>query len=116
MTPETLQFNAEEETLVIVLADSALIGCGYLKETVDSIYLGKLAVQAAYRKRGVLTKIVNIAVDVARRQSKPCLSLETRIELTENHRTFEALGFVKTAENSHFGYNRPTRITMTRRL
>ncbi len=44
----------------------------------------------------------------------PLLELEVRIELVENHVLFARLGFVKTAENAHAGYNRPTSITMQR--
>ncbi len=44
------------------------------------------------------------------------LELETRIELTENHDTFAALGFVKIAEHAHDGYDHPTFITMRKPL
>jgi phosphinothricin acetyltransferase len=40
------------------------------------------------------------------------LELETRIELTENHATFARMGFIKTAETAHPGYERPTSIKM----
>ena len=43
---------------------------------------------------------------------KRFLELQTRIELTENHATFGALGFKKIAETAHPGYSRPTSITM----
>ena len=42
--------------------------------------------------------------------------METRIELTENHATFARLGFVKTAETAHPGYDGPTSITMSRSI
>ena len=42
--------------------------------------------------------------------------LDTRIELTENHATFAALGFTKIAERAHDGYERPTFITMRKTL
>ena len=44
------------------------------------------------------------------------LELETRIELTENHETFAALGFVKVSEGAHPGYDRTTFITMRKTL
>ena len=40
------------------------------------------------------------------------LELQTRIELTENQATFGRMGFVKTAETAHEGFDRPTSITM----
>src|SRR6185295_4788841 len=47
---------------------------------------------------------------------KPAMELDTRIELVENHKTFAAFGFVKTAERSHAGYTRATFITMQKAL
>ncbi|MFN7434077.1 MAG: N-acetyltransferase, partial [Betaproteobacteria bacterium] len=45
---------------------------------------------------------------------RTALELQTRIELTENHATFAALGFAKVAETAHPGYARPTSITLRR--
>ena len=116
MSPAALCEKANEETLVIVLDGGALIGCGYLKVTAHMIYLGKLAVRPTHRKRGILRKMIEIAVDMARDEGKSSLELETRIELVENHNTFAALGFTKSAENRHEGFDRTTSITMTRRV
>ena len=44
----------------------------------------------------------------------PVLELQTRVELTENHATFRALGFVEVARTAHPGYDRPTSITFRR--
>ena len=41
---------------------------------------------------------------------------DTRIELTENHATFAAMGFVRSGEHCHEGYDRPTFVTMRKRL
>lgn len=52
----------------------------------------------------------------ARALGFPRLELETRIELTENHRAFEKMGFHKTGETAHDGYAHPTSITMQKAL
>ncbi len=114
MTPDTLRKKADDEMLVVVLNDDQIVACGYLKETDETVYVGKLAVKQAFRKKGILRSILQIADDLARNRYKSGLELETRIELTENHKTFEALGFVKTGESSHDGYDRSTDITMKR--
>lgn len=116
MTPELLRRNADEQTLIVVLSDGELVGCGYLEETDDTIYVSKLAVKPAFRKQGILRSMVQIAENLARERKKAGLELETRIELVENHKTFAALGFVKTGESCHEGYDRPTSITMTKSL
>jgi ribosomal protein S18 acetylase RimI-like enzyme len=53
---------------------------------------------------------------LARETGRTAIELETRVELTENHRTFESLGFEKVSEHAHEGYDRPTYIRMRRFL
>lgn len=116
MSPETLREKSAEETLIIVWLDDVVMACGFLKETADAIYLGKLAVREDVRGRGILRKIMAAAEDIAKARSKQALELQTRVELTENHRTFAALGFVQTGTTAHAGYDRPTSITMRKAL
>jgi len=78
----------------------------------DCLYLGKLAVAKSARGQGLARTLVDLARAEAITAGLPCLRLETRIELVENHRTFEHLGFVKTGETAHDGFDRPTSITM----
>ena len=116
MTPDILREKARQETLVVVLGDDEIVACGFLRETQETIYIGKLAVKSAFRERGILRSMVNIAEQHACERRKAALELETRVELVENHKTFGALGFVKTGESSHAGYDRATSITMKKPL
>lgn len=116
MTPESLREKANEEILIVVLSAGDLVACGYLRETAETIYLGKLAVRAGYRRQGILRAIMKLAEEIARNRGKSALELQTRIELVENHETFKALGFVRTGETAHAGYDRPTSITMMKFL
>lgn len=112
MPPDVLAAKAREETLVIAIANGILIGCSYLSEREHAFYIGKLAVAPPFRRRGVLRALIEEADKLARQKSKPFLELQTRVELVENHRTFEALGFVKVGETAHPGFGRATSITM----
>jgi hypothetical protein len=97
--------------LILALEDRCLVGCAFAGLREDCVYVGKLAVDAAAgagawlagscRRRGV-----------ARAHGRRFVELEARIELTENHATFAALGFSKVAESAHPGFDRPTSITM----
>lgn len=116
MSPDDLRRKAAEEVLVLLKSRTAVVGCGFLKEKSDAIYLGKVAVRPAFRRGGGLKMIIGVAEGVARERRKSALELETRIELVENHYAFGALGFARTAENSHPGYDRPTYITMTKQV
>jgi hypothetical protein len=51
---------------------------------------------------------------MARELGRPVLELGTRVELTENHAAFAALGFREVARTAHAGYDRPTSVTMER--
>jgi GNAT superfamily N-acetyltransferase len=114
MTPDSLRAKAAEETLVTLWEGDALVGCGYLKDTGRSVYLGKLAVRADRRGRGLLRRIVAEADGMARALGRPVLALQTRVELTENHAAFAALGFREVGRTAHAGYDRPTSVTMER--
>jgi predicted GNAT superfamily acetyltransferase len=75
-----------------------------------------LAVAETARGRGVARAMFAAAEDLARQNGLAFLELQTRVELTENHATFAALGFQKVAETAHPGYNRPTSITLRKRV
>ena len=114
MTPATLRAKAAAETLVTLWRGDALVGCGFLADRGRSVYLGKIAIHPAHRRRGLLRRIVARADAMARRLGRPVLELQTRVELTENHVTFSRLGFAEVARTAHPGYDRPTSVTMER--
>jgi N-acetylglutamate synthase-like GNAT family acetyltransferase len=114
MDARQLEQKARDEVLIVALADQRLVGCAFAQLRPDCIYVGKLAVAAELRGRGVARRIFEAAEDLARAHARARLELETRIELIENHRTFAALGFAKVGESSHPGFERPTSITMRR--
>lgn len=112
MGVEALQAKAAREALIVATQDGQLAGCAFAALRGDCVYIGKVAVARAARGKGVARAMFDAAGQLARRHGRPWLELETRIELTENHATFAALGFAKVAETAHPGYDRPTSITM----
>lgn len=72
------------------------------------LYLGKLAVHPDAQRQGLARALINLAEQRARALSLSVLRLKTRVELVENHRSFERLGFSKFAAHSHPGFDRPT--------
>lgn len=112
MSVEDFRAKAADETLIVAMDGDRLLGCAFAALRDDCVYVGKVAVAAAARGRGVARALFEAAEDVARAHGRAWLELQTRIELVENHATFAGLGFVKTAETAHPGYTRPTAITM----
>jgi len=109
-----LQAKALRETLFLATEDGQLLGCAFADVRADCVYVGKLAVAERARGRGIARQLMSAADDLARAQGRDVLELQTRVELVENHRAFEALGFRTVAETAHPGYDRPTSVTMHR--
>ena len=82
----------------------------------DALYLGKFAIAPDARGKGIARRMLALAEDRARARGLPALELQTRVELTENHATFQALGFTEIARTAHEGYSRPTSITYRKAL
>jgi len=102
---------------LLVIADHTRpVACAFLTRRIDHLYIGKLAVLPGFRGKGFARQLIDDAAKRAAADGFRYLELETRIELTENHAAFAKLGFVKTAETSHPGFERPTSITMQRQL
>jgi len=116
LTPAAIREQAETGEVWQVVADGAPVACVFLTPRADCLYLGKLAVEPAWRGRGLARRLVETAAARARALDLPALELQTRIELVENHRTFAAMGFVRVGETAHPGYDRTTSITMRRPL
>ncbi|MBT9384742.1 GNAT family N-acetyltransferase [Pseudooceanicola sp. CBS1P-1] len=113
MQSEDLARAAETAELWILPGPLA---CMILTPRPDHLYLGKLAVDASARGRGLARWMIAHAATRAAALDLPALRLQTRIELTENHATFTRLGFTEIARTAHPGYDRPTSLTFERRI
>ena len=80
------------------------------------VYLGRLAVSPAWRRRGVARALVGAAEAEARARRLPRLLLGTRLVLDGNRRLFAGLGFRETALRSHPGHDEPTTVRMEKAL
>lgn len=103
---------------VWILADDtgAPRACVFLTPRPPALYLGKLAIASRDRRQGRAAALIALAESRARAQGLDFLELQTRIELTENHAAFRALGFSETGRTAHPGYNRPTSISFFKQL
>lgn len=111
-----LQAKADVEDLFLALRNETLIGCMFGTPKGHRYYVGKLAVDETARGYGVARQLIASAAQIAQSQGRAILELQTRVELVENHKAFQALGFEKTAETAHRGFDRPTSYTYQKRL
>lgn len=116
LTPQLLEEKSHEETLFLATDHDELVGCVFARAQAEALYVGKLAVRNDRQRNGVARRLLAAVEAHAHAIGARYLELETRIELTDNHKTFAALGFVKTGEHAHDGYDRPTFISMRKAL
>ena len=90
------------------------VACMTLTPRDGALYLGKMAVAADRRGQGLARRLADLACERAVIHSLPRVELQTRVELTENHAVFAALGFTQVARTTHPGYDHPTSITWQR--
>jgi len=90
------------------------VGCMVLTPRPQALYLGKLAVAPERHRQGLARALIAVAEARARALNLPVLELQTRVELTENHAAFAALGFAQSGSTAHDGFARPTALTFTK--
>ncbi len=117
LTPGSLAEKARAETLLLVRDDAGRpLACAFLEVGAGTARLGKIAVEPILQARGLGRALVDAAALLAAASGCAALELQTRVELTENHRVFAALGFSQVGETSHPGYARTTSLTFRRDL
>ena len=115
MTLASLAQDATEGELWVV-GDPVPVACMILTPKARTLYLGKLAVAESHRGQGLARALIDLALERAEDMDLPSVTLQTRVELTDNHATFHRLGFVETGRTAHEGYAHPTSITYRRML
>ena len=116
MNAAALAQKSRDETCLLARQNTGLWGCVFCAADGPDLGISKLAVDPAHQGRGVGRLLIAQAEAEARAFGHEALTLQTRIELTENHAAFARLGFIKTGETAHPGYDRSTSITMRKSL
>lgn len=104
----------QAETGEVWAMGSPAVACMFLTIKGDWLYLGKLAVAADQRGKGLARSLVEQAMIRAAALGLQGVELQTRVELTANHATFAALGFREVGRTAHPGFDRPTSVTFRR--
>lgn len=116
LTAQSMKADTDKGALLLAERAGDLVGCVFAQTKADALYIGKLAVRPGLQGAGIGKMLVDAARKEARRRGLGILELQTRIELVENHATFARMGFVKTGEEAHEGFDRPTSITMRAKI
>ncbi len=116
LTKDNIAEKAAKEILFFIRADDQLTGCAFADVREDCVYVGKVAIARDQQGQGIGRQLMEACEDLAREAGRAALEIQVRVELIENQRFFHKLGFIKTGETAHEGYDRPTSITMRKRI
>ncbi|MEZ5777368.1 MAG: GNAT family N-acetyltransferase [Paracoccaceae bacterium] len=114
LTAAEIARQAEAGEVWVIEEEGAPIACMFLTQNPESLYIGKLAVSDRFRRAGLGRQLITLAETRARSLGLDHLEMKSRVELTGNHAAFAAMGFTKSAETAHEGYDGPTTFTFTR--
>jgi ribosomal protein S18 acetylase RimI-like enzyme len=101
-----------DETCFIIEADGKLIASIFCAVDGDALYVGRLAVAPAFRRRGIANTLMEAAKAEARRRGAKRITLGARIALPGNVALFRRHGFAIVRETCHPGFTAPTSYDM----
>jgi len=95
-TEAELADEAANGSVFVMIDGGAPVGCLFCRpshDRADALYIGKLAVAASQRGKGLARALVDAAARQARRQGFTALTLDTGDAFDDLHRAFQKLGF-----------------------
>lgn len=95
---------------------SPAVACVCLTPSAQALNVGRLAVAGDHRGQGLGGRLMALAEQRALQRGLAFLELKVRVELTENIRLYRYLGFERTEEGTHEGFDQPTYWVMRKAL
>lgn len=116
LTAQILKDKARTDHVFGVFIDGKPVACIFCTPREDCLYVGKLAIDTQLQGKGYGKRLMKRAEAHALQLGYQCIELQVRVELDENRGYFEELGFSKTGETAHEGYDRTTSFTFRKWL
>jgi GNAT superfamily N-acetyltransferase len=90
------------------------VGCLRFDAAPGFLHVRRVAVDPAWQRRGVGTGLMQWSHEYARTRGLPEVRVGVRVQLPENLRFYETLGYAMLAEHRHPGYRRVTWLELRR--
>jgi len=117
--PDSLRAQMAAGTRVLIAEqDGTPAGCVFYTPHGDEgfVYLGRLSVSPAFRRRGIGNALIAAVEERARALGYERTRLGTRVVLTQKQAWYERLGYRVIAEKAHPGRPGPTYLVMEKVL
>jgi len=118
-TPDSLRAEMTAGTRVLIAdQDGVPAGCVFYTPHAGEgfVYLGRLSVSPAFRRRGIGNALVATVEERARALGYERTRLGTRVVLTQKQAWYERLGYRVIAQKAHPGRPGPTYLVMEKTL
>jgi ribosomal protein S18 acetylase RimI-like enzyme len=86
---------------VLAFDGASVVGSARFRPDDDALYVGRVAVLPAYRRRGVASTMMRFLEDVATTLGRHALHVDVRDSLPGNVALYQSLGYQVTAIESH---------------
>lgn len=116
MTQADVAGKIESEDFFLIRQGRTPIACVFGHSETGAYEVGKLAVASSHLRQGLARALIDVAGEHAKTLGHATLQLYARVELTENHAVYRALGFAQTATFTHDGFAQPTAFVFQRPL
>ena len=117
-TAGTIRAKLAQERALVAEAADAIVACVFYQAAAEAgaIYLGRLAVVPEWQGQGIARRLIEALEERARAEGAVALTLNVRIALPENRALFERLGFHRSGDGRHPGFEQPTFAIMRKQL
>lgn len=102
----------ETAGVIVAVIGEELTGCVFHATEGDALYLFRLAVRPAYRRRGIAAALLDECERLAHTLGLPRTRLSVRLALPRQRAAYERRGYRAVSYGTHPGFSQPTSVSL----